>query len=122
MIEGKGNGSYLLGITAGFAVTTFLAALIIPMVVPGAAVVLLPAMFAGFAIALEGLAFAHMLLAKSVDWACFNAGFLAALTPLAILFSPLGLALDKVVPIILPALGIAEATFDTTNSRQGCFA
>ena len=115
LIEGGGNGSYLLGIVAGFALVSFLAALMIP-----GGVVLLPAMAAGFAIALEGLALVHMLMAKSIDWQCFTAGFLTALTPLAILYTGFGITLKAIVGMLLTAIPIGEAVFDFTGSRTGC--
>ena len=115
LIEGSGNGSYLLGIVAGFALVSFLAALMIP-----GGVVLLPAMAAGFAIALEGLALVHMLMAKSIDWQCFTAGFLTALTPLAILYTGFGITLKAIVGMLLTAIPIGEAVFDFTGSRTGC--
>jgi hypothetical protein len=115
LIEGNGNGSYLLGVAAGFMIVTFLAALIIT-----GPVLLLPAMFVGFTIAFQVLAFAQLLIYGSVDWKCFAAGFLAALTPLAIPFTAVGLTLKGVVGMLLTAIPYGEAIVDFTGSRESC--
>ena len=118
LIAGGGNGSYLIGLIAGLALTSFFAALLIYS--GGSAVVLLLAMAAGFAIALEGLAFFHMLVVGEMHWPCFVAGLFAGIAPLGLVSTVIGGSLDKVIPMILTAIGYGEAMIDLTESRKSC--
>ena len=62
----------------------------------------------------------HMLMAKSINWQCFTAGFLTALTPLTILYTGFGITLKAIVGMLLTAIPIGEAVFDFAGSRTGC--
>lgn len=103
-----------MGLVTGSMRSSFLATLSI------SAPVLLPAMFVGFAIALQALSFAQMLLPNGLDRKCFASGLYAGLAPLAIAITPFVISLAAVVGMVLASIGVAEASFDFSGSREAC--
>lgn len=103
-----------MGLVTGSMRSSFLATLSI------SAPVLLPAMFVGFAIALQVLSFAQMLFANGLDWKCFASGLYECVAPLPIAITPFGISLAAVVGMVLASIGVAEASFDFSGSREAC--
>ena len=77
-------------------------------------------MAAGFAMSFQGLAMTQMLFGGGMDWKCFASGFIAGLAPLTVAVTSLGLSLKDVVGLLITGIGVAEAVFDATGSRESC--
>ena len=117
LIEGKGNGSYFLGLYLGLAIVSFIMAMIAAPL--GIMSLIFMAMFIGFIVDLEIVLVAMAKSKQGLDRKCFFGGFFHGVSPLSLLSFPVK-GLWQAAGAIFSSLGLIDAVWDLSGTREGC--